>query len=315
MRKNLSHRNVATALRLVAAGLVMALLFAAPGQSQLASAQTPPTQTESPTETSTATTPTATPSVCESRTPKTGDREVLEILYCATRGDNWSDTTNWMSDKPLDEWFGVTTDDDGRVTKLSTYIEINGIRYGNNLIGTLPGQLGNLSELERLDLSRNYLSGSIPPELGNLSNLKWLYLYNNNLSGSIPPELGNLSNLLSLYLSYNFLSGPIPPELGKLHGSSLRLLRLRGNDFTGCVPDELHSVWSNDVDELELPTCLAVTGTHTPTPTAHPRLLPQRRPPFLLNVFRGRRRWATGKFWKSSTAPQAATTGGTAPTG
>ena len=44
------------------------------------------------------------------------DREALVALYNATDGENWSASANWLSDAPLDEWEGVTTNDDGRVT-------------------------------------------------------------------------------------------------------------------------------------------------------------------------------------------------------
>ena len=113
------------------------------------------------------------------------DREALVALYNATGGPNWHRNDNWLSDVPVGEWFGVTTDDNGRVTAL--------------------------------DLARNQLSGEIPPELGNLANLGRLYLFRNQLSGEIPPELGNLTNLGTLYLDNNYqLSGEIPPELGNL---------------------------------------------------------------------------------------------------
>ena len=35
------------------------------------------------------------------------DREVLETLYHATGGPSWSNHTNWLSEAPLSEWFGV----------------------------------------------------------------------------------------------------------------------------------------------------------------------------------------------------------------
>ena len=54
-----------------------------------------------------------------------------------------------------------------------------------------------------LDLFNNQLSGSIPSELGDLSNLEWLRLFNNKLTGSIPPELGKLTKLRSLFLTGN----------------------------------------------------------------------------------------------------------------
>ena len=44
------------------------------------------------------------------------DCAALVALYEETDGDNWENNSNWLSDAPLGEWFGVTTDDDGRVT-------------------------------------------------------------------------------------------------------------------------------------------------------------------------------------------------------
>ncbi|MEJ2356116.1 MAG: leucine-rich repeat domain-containing protein, partial [candidate division WOR-3 bacterium] len=83
----------------------------------------------------------------------------------------------------------------------------------------------------------NQLTGSIPPEIGNLSNLRYLYLQNNQLTGSIPPEIGNLSNLKRLPLHYNQLTGAIPPEIGNL--SNLNLLELGNNQLTGVIPPEI----------------------------------------------------------------------------
>ena len=157
------------------------------------------------------------------------EREALVALYNATDGDNWYFRNNWLSNKPVGTWEGVTTDGNGRVTTL----------YLNNyqLSGTIPAELGNLGELALLDLSSNELSGSIPSELGNLSNLVLLYLNDNELSGSIPAALGNLGKLTGLYLSDNELSGSIPTELGNL--GELTQLTLSDNELSGSIPSEL----------------------------------------------------------------------------
>ena len=122
------------------------------------------------------------------RSPADADRAVVEAFYHATGGQEWWHQTNWLSSRPLGEWYGVNTDSDGRVIEISL--------DNNNLSGSIPPKLGDLSNLARLDLSDNALAGIIPPELGALSNLVGLWLYSNDLSGSIPPELGNLSNLV-----------------------------------------------------------------------------------------------------------------------
>ena len=135
---------------------------------------------------------------------------------------------NWDEDLPIDEWKGVELAD-GRVVELRMSSE--------GIVGTIPSELGNLSNLQGLSLWGNQLTGGIPEELGSLANLEWLSLWGNQLTGEIPPELGRLSNLTDLSLSGNQLTGEIPPELGGL--SNLTLLFLSGNQLTGEIPPEL----------------------------------------------------------------------------
>ena len=161
--------------------------------------------------------------------PPLSDRELLTALYEATDGPNWRDNTNWLTDKPLGEWYGVDTDADGRVWSL--------LLHENELAGLIPPELGDLTNLNHLYLYTNALSGAIPPELAGLGDLKRLILYSNELSGPIPPELDRLANLELLYLDSNELSGPIPPELGRL--ANLELLYLDSNELSGPIPPEL----------------------------------------------------------------------------
>ena len=149
------------------------------------------------------------------------DREALVAFYNATGGDNWSDNTNWLSDKPIGEWRGVTTNRSGRVTQL--------ILHGNRLSGPLPSVLSNVTNLEVLELSGNQLTGEIPRELGSLANLEFLSLQGNQLGGTIPTELGSPTNLEDLWLSDNRLSG--------------------------CIPNGLRDVEDNDFYSLGLPYC------------------------------------------------------------
>ncbi|KAK9664637.1 hypothetical protein RND81_14G057400 [Saponaria officinalis] len=80
----------------------------------------------------------------------------------------------------------------------------------NNLVGTIPKELTNISILFALNLSFNHLTGHIPENIGNLGNLESLDLSNNHLSGSIPQSLSSISWISYLNLSNNNLHGPIP---------------------------------------------------------------------------------------------------------
>ena len=176
----------------------------------------------------------------------------LAVLYNATDGPNWSDNTNWLTDVPLGEWQGVTTNDDGRVTEL--------VFEGINLSGQIPSEIGNLSELEKLIFLDNELTGEIPTELGKLTRLKLLDLGSNEFTGSIPIDLSSLTKLQRLWLDNNRLTGTIPPELGDL--PSLEEIYLSGNQLTGCVPVSLEDALE-DFDELGLPLCNDADTTPT----------------------------------------------------
>ncbi|KAH7511907.1 hypothetical protein FEM48_Zijuj12G0033000 [Ziziphus jujuba var. spinosa] len=138
----------------------------------------------------------------------------------------------------------------------------------NGLTGSIPEDLGCLSQLEHLNLLANQLTGKTPTSLGNLSNLEELNLESNGFS-----ELGRLSNLIELDIANNYISGRLPPmifsfslvELITLAGnnlsgnvpeligfqhSKLRKLSLHGNRFTGRIPDSISNASMLAVLEL-----------------------------------------------------------------
>ncbi len=171
---------------------------------------------------------------CPPTKPSSGpdcDREVLLAARDVLRGANTDALHTWQRDRPLGLFEGVRVDPfSGRVVKIED-------AWSLPLAGSIPPQLGQLSQLRELDLGRNQLTGSIPPQLGQLGHLQGLNLGLNQLTGSIPPELGQLGQLQVLDLSYNELTGTIPPELGQL--GHLQGLDLSDNGLTGSMPSQL----------------------------------------------------------------------------
>jgi Leucine-rich repeat (LRR) protein len=75
----------------------------------------------------------------------------------------------------------------------------------NNLIGSIPKELGMLSVVTNIDISSNNLMREVPEELSDCFKLESLNLSNNKLCGKIPSHFGNLVSIIDfLDLSSNF---------------------------------------------------------------------------------------------------------------
>ncbi len=109
-----------------------------PTETPASPTRTPSTPVPSPTATDAPGTTATTAPPPASGSAET-DREALVAFYNATDGENWFESNNWLSDAPLGEWYGVTTNDDGRVIAL--------VPEDNNLSGEIPAELGSLSNL------------------------------------------------------------------------------------------------------------------------------------------------------------------------
>lgn len=99
---------------------------------------------------------------------------------------------NWTDPDPC-EWSHILCSND-RVTQ----IHIN----NQNLTGSLPPDLKNLSLLAELHVTGNFLSGPIP-SLARLSSLQYVYFSNNQFT-SIPTDFfSGLTSLKSMTLGFN----------------------------------------------------------------------------------------------------------------
>lgn len=143
------------------------------------------------------------------------ERDALIAFYNATGGDSWTNNTNWNSDAPVNTWFGVFT----------TTTDLNGLPYSDGL----PHVWG----INFFD--NNNVTGSLPVELGNLTKLRNLIIRDGSLTGNIPEEVYALQDMLQIQLFNHQLTGNISSSIQNL--TNLQVLDIRGNNFSGTLPD------------------------------------------------------------------------------
>uniref|UniRef100_A0A7S3KXY8 L domain-like protein n=1 Tax=Amphora coffeiformis TaxID=265554 RepID=A0A7S3KXY8_9STRA len=182
----------------------------------------------------------------------------MATLYFSLDGDRWIQNENWLSEVDECEWFsrvnrGVCaaprrrrlqreTDKFSRMRRL--------VLYYNNLRGTIPPEVGLLTDLEEIYLEGGPLdtiSGRLPTELSHLTALEEIHLANNKLSGSIPPEFRGWSELKFVDMSNNELGGSLSDDL--LSGwTHLTELNLASNRLSGKLPN----IWPLPLEFLDL---------------------------------------------------------------
>ena len=193
------------------------------------------------------------------------ERNALLALNNATDGDNWSINYNWNTDEAYENWYGLATNEEGEVDTLwITNNNLNGsipdeiedltelkalVLSGNSISGSIPSTIGNLSNLNRLSISQCQLTGGIPPEIGNLSNLSLVALWQNQLSGDIPDEFWSLPQLEFIYLGNNSnLGGTLPIDFGGL--TTIKHIWIDGTSLQGGIPNSIGSLEQLEVLNL-----------------------------------------------------------------
>ncbi|XP_034219232.1 putative receptor-like protein kinase At3g47110 isoform X3 [Prunus dulcis] len=161
---------------------------------------------------------------------------------------SWNDSINFCS------WIGVTCNHSTkRVLSLNLEAQnlagsiplsignlthLTWINLGiNSFHGQIPQEMGRLRSLQYLNMSYNSFGGNIPTNISHCTQLSVLDLFSNEIIGVIPDQLSSLLNLNHLWLSLNNLTGTIPGWIGNF--SSLNSLRLSHNNFQGSIPNEL----------------------------------------------------------------------------
>ena len=153
------------------------------------------------------------------------ERTVLLNLFAGTNGASWTTSTNWNGAAGSEcTWFGVACDNSQSTV---TGVDL----HTNNLTGSLPADLDNLTNLHDLLVQDNHLTGPIPALTG-LSNLFQFNASSNQLSGAIPALTG-LVNLWAFDVSSNQLAGSIPPFTGLVN---LTVFQAYNNQLSGSIP-------------------------------------------------------------------------------
>mmetsp|Transcript_8385 Transcript_8385/g.20180 ORF Transcript_8385/g.20180 Transcript_8385/m.20180 type:complete len:725 (+) Transcript_8385:204-2378(+) len=167
------------------------------------------------------------------------ERYILAVFYYGSNPDEWTNQDGWMTGSGYCSWYGVECtprDDPSQESGISRNYDDNDAITGitltnNNLKGSLPAELGKLSNTLTLDFGSNSLSGELPVLH---ENLKYLLVPNNDIEGSFPQHFSSLANLHGLDLSNNVMHGYVHESINEL--TNLRTLDMSYNQFAGSFP-------------------------------------------------------------------------------
>jgi hypothetical protein len=188
--------------------------------------------------------------------PPAVNRATLNDLYKSTGGPQWKVSTGWGTDSDYCTWYGVTCVYTNH--NITTHIRL----AQNNLVGTIPDNIGDLADLKVIDLSGNAISGTIPESLSTISTMVDINFSGNKLTGPLPEYIYNQkvnvtypigTTLRSINLEYNSITGPIPetwfgpPKVGAFPPpNNLQVVNMRYNQITGDIPTSISTAFKLD---------------------------------------------------------------------
>lgn len=119
--------------------------------------------------------------------------------------------------------------------KCNVNSDVTGINWARqDLPGTLPNEIGLLTNVASLDIAQNQVKGTLDP-LYKLTKAKDIFIFENQLTGSLTTGLENCRNLTRFMAGHNFLSGHLP----SLQMRRLRWFNVHHNKLTGSIPSTL----------------------------------------------------------------------------
>ena len=158
------------------------------------------------------------------------ERDILIAFFHATGGNNWIRKDNWCTDAPLEDWYGVVTEEEYYSSPVYAGKEKikQIILEDNNLTGTAI--LSGLTELENIVLEGNQLTGM---DFTGLPSLLSVHLSKNRISNlDLMPLRAKLERLSC---DENLLTDLQVAGFDKLEHLECGTNQLRDLDLTGCI--------------------------------------------------------------------------------
>jgi hypothetical protein len=119
-----------------------------------------------------------------------------------------------------------------RFTELSS---LDAIAMSDNyLTGTLAADISQLTVLGRMHVESNYITGTIPEDWSDLQYVANYFLSDNLLTGTLPAYFGQRSSIAFLYVDQNMLTGTLP---SLANATNLVVFKASTNRLVGSLSD------------------------------------------------------------------------------
>mmetsp|Transcript_26969 Transcript_26969/g.56758 ORF Transcript_26969/g.56758 Transcript_26969/m.56758 type:complete len:708 (+) Transcript_26969:166-2289(+) len=176
-------------------------------------------------------------------------RYAMAVFYYSTDGDNWQTQDGWLKEGSECNWHGIQglgnclegCTNDGDICGIT-------MKY-NRISGSIPSEMGILTQMRYFEIQNNVLTGTIPTEIGNWNKLSAFLVNWNKLEGTFPITFAPNNRLGTIFVNGNRLKGDsLVSSLSIL--KNLEWLEARENDLTGTLSADIANLNRLDIIDL-----------------------------------------------------------------